>query len=376
MRPLFYVIMGISQPFKPIILFAVGGLLLVLTVLLLLTSLDMNESPVVTVPSTRLIEASSVAKIPPGDDVDSGKALARTPEASTPPPAATAPPVPESIDNGWHRPEETATAHLVETIPSDPGFDDEKFTPSPTASDEGQGVIPEPDDWRRVEVSELEISFDAPDDWYRQGEEWAWSPLKMPVPRIGFVWGERKRPVAMLPGALTVLHQENLDLGWTVASSFRLERRQGDELVVTEWHVVAQIGDEFTGDFYASGRSLEELASIEPVLSHMLTTVAFRTAPDGPVETSIGFLRAVMRDPAGNETRLFLSDSLQGESALLLLNIDQVYSSFVVTLLPAVDGRITVQATLNFSEGQVAQRMLLLVKQDEGWRIDEINSDS
>jgi hypothetical protein len=175
---------------------------------------------------------------------------------------------------------------------------------------------------------------------------------------------------------LSVLHHEGLDLGWTVASSFRLERRQGEEIVATEWHVIVEFGDEFTGDFYASGRSMEELASIEPVLSHSLTTIAFRSTPGGPVETSIDFLSAVMRDPAGNDVQRYLDDALQGKSPFHLLNIDRIYSSFVVTLLPAVDGRIAVQVALNYADGPAIQRVLFMILQGDTWRIHEISSES
>jgi hypothetical protein len=369
--------MGISQPFKPIVLLAVGGLLLALTAVLLLVSLDLTAPPLAKDQSTRVVESTVGATEFPADEASPSVTLTSTLPVMVSSVEATATPVPEITRHGEYRPEKTATLPVIETAPSSsPSPDDEQSTPSPTPSGTGQGIIPLPEEWQRVAVPDLDISFDVPADWQRLGQEWAWSPDGTSVPRTGFVWTERKRPAEMLPGALTVVHQESLDLGWTEASSFRLERRQGDELVAAEWHVVVQLSDEFTGDFYASGRSLDELGGVELVLRHLLTTIAFRTAPEGPVETSIGFLSAVMRNPAGEEAQLFLSDSLRGTSPLHLLNIDKVYTSFVVTLLPIADGRIGVQATLNYPEGKAEQRMLLLIMQDEGWRIDEVNTAS
>ena len=83
-----------------------------------------------------------------------------------------------------------------------------------------------------------------------------------------------------------------------------------------------------------------------------------------------------MQGPDGDQGTEFLSDSLQGISPLVLLNVQETYQSFGVLLLPAVDGRVRVQAALNYPGGRVEQRVLDLIKQGAVWRIDRVSSSS
>ena len=79
------------------------------------------------------------------------------------------------------------------------------------------------------------------------------------------------------------------------------------------------------------------------------------------------------RQAAGHVVRIPYESQLRsGESPLDLLRVEGMYSSFSVTWSAVADGRIQVLATLKYPGNRVEQRLLNLVEQDGGWRIDEI----
>jgi hypothetical protein len=53
--------------------------------------------------------------------------------------------------------------------------------------------------------------------------------------------------------------------------------------------------------------------------------------------------------------------------------VENLYSSFSVSLVAAADGQITVQADLDYGAGRVEERLLTLVQQEGAWRIDGIS---
>jgi hypothetical protein len=130
-------------------------------------------------------------------------------------------------------------------------------------------------------------------------------------------------------------------------------------------------------DFYSSGRSPVEFATLEPVLERMLGSISYRAEPDGPVEVSLQFLTGLLRDASGASSMSLLSRRLQeevegGRPPLSLLSVHEIYRSFSVSWLAAADGHTSVQAILNYPGGGVEERVLMLVLQDGVWRIDAI----
>ena len=360
----------LSQPFKPVTLLVVGGLLLAMTTLLVMASVGDERSLAVAEKIILPTEADSS-----GPTLSDQNAAAAAGVTATSQPRVS-PEVPATLEVSRTRSPETRTLPPTESANPSAVPVDKDPTPSPTPQPASSNPDMQPDEWRRVRIPEPEISFDVPALWHRLGDKWLWSPDGTDTLRVGFEWAERKSPADMLPSSFSVTAETTLNLGWTEASSFQLALLQDADVIAAEKHVIIQLSDELIGDFFARGPSVSELASIDTVLSQLLSTFTYRAAPDGPIEVSIGFLNALMQGPDGDQGAEFLSDSLQGASPLALLGVQEVFHSFGVFLLPAVDGRVRVQAALNYPGARVEQRVLSLIKQDEGWRIDEVLSGS
>ena len=359
-----------SQPFKPVTLFVVGGLLLAMTTLLVVASIG-DERPSMVAEKT-LLPTEGVSSGPTLSDQNAAAAagVTATLQSKVSPETPVTPEVSRTRSPVTRTLPPTESTNLSAVTPEiDP-------TPSPTPQPSSSNPDMLPDEWQRVRIPELEVSFDVPALWHRLGDKWLWSPDGTETLQVGFEWGERTSPAEMLTGLYSMTAETTLNLGWTEASSFQIEMLREGDVIAVEKHVVIQLGDEFMGDFYARGPSEPDLASIDPILSQLLSTITYRATPDGPVEVSIGFLSALMQGPDGDQGTEFLSDSLQGISPLVLLNVQETYQSFGVLLLPAVDGRVRVQAALNYPGGRVEQRVLDLIKQGAVWRIDRVSSSS
>jgi hypothetical protein len=363
--------MGFSRPFNQIALIVIGVFLLALTGLLASAYFGDARPPKVAenslVPTaTASVEASSAV-------VDGPAPPAATPKVTLPPADDTTQPhetvQPDSSsalgdDTGTPAAQSTApaaqsTTPAVQVAPT--------ADPSPTAP---------ADDWQRVQVPPAGVAFELPSSWQRVGAAWKWSAAGSDGGHVGFAWSEAVAPAEMLPNPASIVDVRTINLGWTEGNRFQIELFQDGELVALENHAIVQLDDDLTGDFYSSGLSLTDLASLDPVLDRMLSTMTYRAAAGGPIETCIGFLTALMQDPAGVQGSAFLSDRRQGESALVFLDLQEIFSSFAVFWLAAEDGAVQVQATLNYSGGREEQRVLILIVQDGAWRIDEILAPS
>lgn len=355
--------MGFSRPFNQTALIVIGVFLLVLTGLLASAYFGVARPPKVAenppLPTaTASVEASSA--------VVGGPAPVATPKA-------TLPPADDTI-----QPDETAQpdsssdlGDAASTLAAHPTAPAVQVTPiadsSPTAP---------VGDWQRVQVPPVGVAFELPGSWQRVGAEWKWSAAGSDGGYIGFAWSEAVAPAEMLPNPASIVGLKTINLGWTEGSRYQIELLQDGELVALENHAIVRLDDDLTGDFYSSGLSLTDLASLDPVLDRMLSTMTYRAAAGGPIETSIGFLGALIQDPAGVQGIAFLSDRRQRESPLVFLDLQEVFSSFAVFWLAAEDGVVQVQAVLNYPGGRDERRVLILIVQDGAWRIDEVLAPS
>ena len=97
--------------------------------------------------------------------------------------------------------------------------------------------------------------------------------------------------------------------------------------------------------------------------------------PD-PIQGTIDFLLAVIKDPLGTSSAGYLSQRLQagvsaGQTVLGILNLGEVFNSFEVSVASVGDNNAIAVATLNTPSGPV-QRTLNLIREDGNWRIDDV----
>ena len=351
--------MGFSRPFNQTALIVIGVFLLVLTGLLASAYFGVARPPKVAenhpLPTATVsVEASSA--------VVGGPAPVATPKA-------TLPPADDTI-----QPDETAQPD------SSSDLGDATGTPAVQVAQAAPIADSSPtapvDDWQRVQIPPVGVAFELPGSWQRVGAEWKWSAAGSDGGYIGFAWSEAVAPAEMLPNPASIVELKTINLGWTEGSRYQIELLQDGELVALENHAIVRLDDDLTGDFYSSALSLTDLASLDPILDRMLSTMTYRAAAGGPIEASIGFLGALMQDPAGVQGVAFLSDRRQRESPLVFLDLQEVFSSFAVFWLAAEDGVVQVQAVLNYPGGRDEQRVLILIVQDGAWRIDEVLASS
>jgi hypothetical protein len=206
-------------------------------------------------------------------------------------------------------------------------------------------------------------------------EAWAWSPDGSDDLQVGLNWVEPAddwAPGTMLPRAADLYETKSVNLGWSRGTSYLVEV-SGDRPTV-ERHVVVQINDTVAVDFYARAATTAELAGLESILDEILSSIIVNAYAGDPVDVSVQFLAALLSQ---EEPSSYLTTQLQqvvagGRSILSLLEVDNLFSSFSVALVSAANGRMMVQADLDYGAGRVEERLLILVEQEGAWRIDEI----
>jgi hypothetical protein len=339
--------MKATRPFRPLILIIIGAVLALTTGALILVARPRAEPAPQPVPpvATSTISTTSEPVAPSGAATPS-PTLATTPTrpptiAATPTDAPTAPP--------------TSTPTRLPT-------------PIPARAVEVEG-------WQRIQIDDAGIGLQVPQNWERLADTWAWSPDGSADLSIGLIWvepGENWSPGTMLPPGADTYETKPINLGWSSGTSYLTE--VGGGLATLERHVVIQVDDSLAVDFYARGATTAELAALETILDEILTSIIVNAYAGDPVDVSVQFLAALL---SNEETISYLSSRLRevvagGRPALSLLGVENLYASFSVSLISAADGRMTVQADLDYGAGRVEERLIILVQEDGAWRIDEI----
>ncbi len=363
--------MNVSRPLGNTALIIIGLCLLVLTALLMAGALS---------------DGRSLVARREGGPPRVGPSLEPTrPERDALTPVPVAPTTAEALEAGT--PGAAPSPQAVTPIAADSSpTTGRPVVPGPADTEPMPTVRPLPEEspalriavaeWQRVHLAELGVAFEVPAAWSRLGSAWAWSPDGEGAPHVGFKWSQDSAPSEMVPTPSVVTAIKPVNLGWVEGRSYQVEVLGAGAVVAVEKHVVVPIDTDLSADFYISGRSTADLAALDHVLLHVLSTITYQAVPDGPVEVSVQFLTALLEDPSGERATSFLSPRLQGGSPMSLLRIEGMYSSFSVLWSAVADGRIQVLATLRYPGNRVEQRILNLIKQDGGWRIDEITSAS
>lgn len=336
--------MKASKPLQPKVLIVIGVLLALMTGALILAgrkegALVQRPTPpaaVVTVEQP-VVELATAVPTPTG--------------TATPGPTVAVTPTPAPVE---------PTITVAATTP---------VAPEPTRRVE---VV----SWQRVQVEPIGIGLQIPAEWAQRSDAWAWSPDGSDDLLIGLAWAQPEEgwiPGAMLPPSAITHETRPINLGWSRGTSYLVEVPVPAATV--ERHVIVPVRDDLVVDFYARGATTAELAALEPVLDQILKSIIVGAYAGDPVDVSVQFLAALLNH---REIQSYLSSQLQraianGQSALALLGVENLYSSFSVTLVAAVDGRMTVRANLDYGAGHVEERLLTLVQQDGAWRIDEIS---
>jgi hypothetical protein len=338
--------MKVTKPFRPLVLILIGALLGLTTGTVILAS---RQGPAPTVPLTQ----SSVSPTRGQAQVEPG-AIVPTPTRVT---IATP---------------EPAVAVKPSGAPASPTPTTARIVPTP--------VPPRPvvvENWERAQIDSAGIGLQVPGNWAQVPDAWAWSPDGSDDLQIGLTWIQPEdgwTPRAMLPRSADTYETKEVNLGWSIGTSYLVE--VSGEMNTVERHVVVRVDDELAVDFYARAATTAELMALEPILEHVLQSIIVNAYAGDPVDVSVQFLAALM---SNTESSSYLSDQLReavqnGRSILSLLGVENLYSSFSVSLISAADGRMTVQADLDYGAGRVEERLLTLVQQDGTWRIDDISS--
>lgn len=147
----------------------------------------------------------------------------------------------------------------------------------------GPGVIPTdtPVTTAGNSIPEIGLSFDLPPNWERRGNDWAWVPPSDSTGYVGVAWREvqaGQEPETILPeNALMLGRTEGPQYPWGTAATYKLQVMvpggQG-QVQAVQTHVLVRVG-QLLCDFYASGATEDELATMESTLQSLLATVAW-----------------------------------------------------------------------------------------------------
>ena len=334
--------MQVTKPFRPWVLILIGALLALTTGALVLAGREGGEraQPAAAVTADQPVAELGTATPAP---TEAGTATPHPTRAVTPTRAAAEP-----------------TATVAPT--------------TPVAAEPTRAV--EVASWQRVQIDSIRIGLQVPAGWEQRPDAWAWSPDGSDDLEIGLTWIEVEAgwtPGGMLPPSAVTYETKPINLGWSRGTSYLVE--VSVPAATVERHVIVQVKDDLVVDFYARGGTTVELAALEPVLDEVLKSIIVGAYAGDPVDVSVQFLAALLNNA---ESQSYLSSQLQralanGRSVLSLLGVENLYSSFSVALVSAVDGRMTVRANLDYGAGRVEERLLTLVQQDGAWRIDEIS---
>jgi hypothetical protein len=147
----------------------------------------------------------------------------------------------------------------------------------------GPGVKPTatPVAMQRISIPEIGLSFELPASWQRRGLDWAWSPAADSTGHLGVAWREAQagqEPESILPeNALMLGHTDGPQYPWGTAATYKLQVMvpggQG-QMQAVQTHVLVRPGH-LLCDFYASGATEDELATMETTLQSLLASVTW-----------------------------------------------------------------------------------------------------
>ena len=231
--------------------------------------------------------------------------------------------------------------------------------------------------WRRIVLDEAGIKFEAPAEWQEResGQDW----LVDPAGNIGlhFAWqeiGEGWQPNDWLPAPANLIP---LDLPWASQSlSYTLA-------ISPTWQsgLIIQV-DSFTYHFSTTAPSKEVLEMLRPVLDHTYTTAQLTYTNDiylsDPIDCAINFFHELLFDNSGAKARPFLTAQLRAtltsnQNPTILLQLDQPFTQYYLTLENATPTTYTLIADLTLTNGNTFQRRLTVIfQEDNGWHINQI----
>ena len=141
--------------------------------------------------------------------------------------------------------------------------------------------------WERVTVPELGIAFEMPEGWGKEGTEWTWAAPGPGAPRLGIDWQDVSQgwqPEQMLPPGSNIFARKLELLGMVPVTRFEIQAPvdNSDPLALPfQTHLIVPIGGR-AYDAFALARSQEELAGLDDVLAHVLSSVQFTGRSMGP----------------------------------------------------------------------------------------------
>ena len=115
-----------------------------------------------------------------------------------------------------------------------------------------------------------------PDGWEQVAGENAWSPAGVDVPRVGVQSADLTEdwtPSSFLPTSGTVLSSQQVNVAGMQAMFYTVENSDG----TAETHAIMRSGEK-AYDFYARAELLQDLRTIQPVLSDIVGSVQFSGA--------------------------------------------------------------------------------------------------
>jgi hypothetical protein len=130
--------------------------------------------------------------------------------------------------------------------------------------------------WLPVAVGDSGLRVEVPRDWPQLGLEWVWTPAVPPGPQVGVNWEDITagwEPTSMLPKDSEILRSEPVTFTWASTATRYTLKLTTPGATGYETDVVAQIGGQRAYDFSAFGSDLETMATLLPVLAHMLDSV-------------------------------------------------------------------------------------------------------
>lgn len=185
-------------------------------------------------------------------------------------------PNPEKPSN-W---QDGANIRWVTLTQTQAGWRIAQIATSPPAS---TGATPAVTGWKRVQMPDMGISFEVPQNWQQLGIEYAWGPSAngglhtgVNANDVGPGW----EPTSMLPNHSQVLQSTPMDLGWAKATVYTVQvsdsAAEGGSAQGIQTHIIAVAGGKRAYDFYASGRNSDDMALLQPVLQHMVSTIVLK----------------------------------------------------------------------------------------------------
>ena len=134
---------------------------------------------------------------------------------------------------------------------------------------------------QRISIPEIGLSFNLPASWQRHGNDWAWVPAANSTAHLGVAWRELQpgqEPESILPDNAQMLGRtDGPQFSWGTAATYKLQVMvaggQG-KVQAVETHVLVRLG-QLLCDFYASGATEDELATMETTLQPLLASVTW-----------------------------------------------------------------------------------------------------